>query len=136
MKPYGISTMGSNKGEMSIHNSSYLLLPLDYKHYTSKYKKAIPVHRLDKLTSGLLLCSKTKAIEIYLKCCFENKFIMKRYRALCVGSIDLNEGSIHVDIDGKLSLTKYKVISRTKSSRFGYISTVDLWPITGRKHQL
>jgi hypothetical protein len=39
-------------------------------------------------------------------------------------------------VGDKESLTKYSVVDYSRSSRYGWISTVDLWPITGRRHQL
>lgn len=49
------------------------------------------------------------------------------------------EGEISIAIKGKNALTKYKVLSVTRSVLTGcdgWISTVELKPITGRRHQL
>jgi len=134
-KPQGIATMGS-KGEVTIHSSDQLLLYPPNEIYAHKYKKAVPVHRLDKLTGGLLVCSKSKDTERFLKCCFENRLVGKRYRAICPGTISPSTGEITGPIDGKESLTTYAVANVTRSNRFGWITTVDLWPRTGRMHQL
>jgi len=34
------------------------------------------------------------------------------------------------------SLTEYKAVESTASKRYGHVTTVDLWPHTGRMHQL
>lgn len=46
---------------------------------------------------------------------------------------------IDFPIDGKMSVSKFKVVSRTTcsgQSPFDALTTVDLWPVTGRMHQL
>jgi hypothetical protein len=101
------------------------------------YKKALPCHRLDSSTGGLVICSKNKPAEICIKMCFRQKLIHKRYRAVVPGRLEPSEGSIGTPVFGKESLTRYNVVKYTRSARYGgWLSTVDLWPITGRKHQL
>ena len=51
----------------------------------------------------------------------------------------LQSGVIDFPIDGKQSVSKYKVVSRTTcsgQSPYETLTTVDLWPVTGRMHQL
>lgn len=135
VKPQGIATMGA-KGEITVLTSDELLLSPTSRLYSSKYKKAVPVHRLDKLTGGLLVCSKTKVSERFLKQCFQNRLVGKKYRAICPGEILPREGVIDIPIGGKESITTYSVSHVTRSERFGWLTTVDLWPTTGRTHQL
>lgn len=48
-------------------------------------------------------------------------------------------GIIHACIGDKPSLTRYRIVSSTPCSHplaNGFITTVDLWPVTGRTHQL
>ena len=134
VKPQGLPTMGT-RGEMTLHASDALLLPPSAS-YSSKYKKAVPVHRLDRMTGGLVVCSKSKVIETFLKSCFENKSVCKRYRAICPGRINPTEGIIDSPIDGRAALTRYKVVTITTSRNFKCLTTVDLWPVSGRRHQL
>ena len=135
-KPQGLSTQGE-KGCHTLHSSDVLTLkPTDSKFYRLSYRKALPCHRLDKLTGGLVLCSKFKEMESFLGYCFSHKCIKKRYRALCPGTIEPASGVIDSPIDGKDSSTRYQVVKVTPSYRFGTITTVDLWPLQGRKHQL
>lgn len=136
IKPQGMPTMGC-KGEKTVHNADELLLdPATALHYTTSYKKAVPIHRLDRVTGGILICSKSRAVEIFLKYCMEKKFIQKTYLALCCGEISPLKGNILLDVDGKRSHTEYHVLQLTKSARFGHITTIELRPITGRRHQL
>ena len=75
-------------------------------------------------------------METFLGYCFSHKCIKKRYRALCPGTIEPASGVIDSPISGKESITKYQVVKVTPSFRFGTITTVDLWPLQGRRHQL
>ena len=72
----------------------------------------------------------------------DKSLLQKRYRAIVFGSIKENAGTITEAVDGTPSLSKYSVVTRTPvppSLHFpagGHITTVDLWPISGRTHQL
>ena len=109
--------------------------------------KARPSHRLDSATGGLLLCSRTKKASSLLPQLFKSEdktILQKRYRAVVFGSLEHDAGEVDFPVDKKASLTRYRVVSRTKCSdkmchRLGvdnFVTTVDLWPITGRQHQL
>jgi 23S rRNA-/tRNA-specific pseudouridylate synthase len=100
------------------------------------YRRAVPCHRLDRSTGGLVICSKSKKSETSIKMMFRMKRVRKRYRALVPGRLEPTQGLINAPIGGKKSITKYSVVSYTQSLRYGWISTVDLWPVTGRRHQL
>ena len=97
--------------------------------------KPVPVHRLDGLTSGLLLISKAKTTSIHLGQQFENQEITKRYQALVMGKISNNE-VIDLPIDGKKSLTHFAVEKSINSLQSGQLSLINLFPKTGRTHQL
>lgn len=94
-----------------------------------------PVHRLDYATSGLLLIGKTVSSITKLNQLFEHKKIQKTYHAVCVGNMN-EEGVIDVDIDEKKALTHYKVLQSSSSVKFNKLNLVELYPKTGRKHQL
>ena len=46
------------------------------------------------------------------------------------------EGEIDVDLDGKSAITRYRAVEHVRSLKHEWISKVELWPHTGRKHQL
>lgn len=94
-----------------------------------------PVHRLDNQTSGLLLIAKTKRAQIFLGRSFENKDIKKRYRAVVIGKTP-ESGIINTRIEAKDSLTEYNLIKQVRSLKNDYLSLLDLYPKTGRTHQL
>ena len=122
-------------GKTSLMRSAELLLPNAFE-LNLLYKKAIPCHRLDSSTGGLVVCSKNRPAEVCIKMCFRQKLIKKRYRAIVPGRLEPKEGSLATPCGGKESLTKYNVVEYTRSARYGWISTVDCWPVTGRKHQI
>ncbi len=105
-------------------------------------------HRLDRETSGLMLCSKTPAAERRLKNAFETRRVSKRYLAIVRGSIAENEGRIelpmapakeglHILMEvtapgvGSPCATRFRVVARNEDS-----TLVALAPESGRQHQL
>lgn len=114
-------------------------------------------HRLDSATGGLVVVAKTHESETRMNQMFEMKLCKKRYRAIVFGKLILNQhdyselsaedrndefegfGIIHACIGDKPSLTRYQIVSTSPCNHpmaKGFITTVDLWPITGRTHQL
>jgi len=112
-------------------------LPFNIKVSTEKdaLRWAKPVHRLDNQTSGLLIVSKTKLAHINLGKQFENKLIKKKYIALVIGKL-VGNGFITEPIENKLAKTEYRVIKSVKSLKNKHLTLVELFPYTGRTHQL
>jgi 23S rRNA pseudouridine1911/1915/1917 synthase len=106
------------------------------------------VHRLDKETSGVMLIAKTKEGFDCLKEQFLNMEIQKTYHTFVEGVIKDDRGVINKPI-GRLSSdprkravgsrtsnpkeaqTAFKVLSRLSGETF-----LEVWPKTGRTHQL
>ena len=104
------------------------------------------VHRLDLSTSGLMILAKTKTTHKKLHHQFESRTIKKRYVALLDGKVQGNSGVIDLPIrpdwedrprqmvcheNGKPSVTKWEVVDRKEG-----LTRVNLYPLTGRTHQL
>jgi len=104
------------------------------------------VHRLDMLTSGLMVIALTKEAHKKLQKQFIHRVVKKRYVALLDGLLEIDKGSVdlplRVDLDdrprqlvcyeyGKLATTKWQVIARNNQQTKVYFH-----PITGRTHQL
>ncbi|MFQ3675133.1 MAG: RluA family pseudouridine synthase [Endomicrobiia bacterium] len=100
------------------------------------------VHRLDKDTSGVMLIAKNPQTQYLLSKQFETRQIKKVYRAIVEGEVKVLSGEIIAPIEktkncvkigdyGKQAKTKFKVISRTKK-----VSYLELYPETGRTHQI
>lgn len=109
----------------------------------------IPVHRLDKDTSGIILFAKNIATQEYLQKLFKNHEIKKTYLALVVGEIKQKNGVIDLPIGrskktplkrvaigaqrGKIreAVTEFKVLKRIDE-----FTLVEAYPKTGRTHQI
>lgn len=103
------------------------------------------VHRLDRATSGVMICSKNHDTMRYLQKQFHDRKVSKTYVAAvtmppkeAAAIIDAPLGrdpkdpkKFHVDPNGKNAVTKYTVISENKKS-----TLLELEPQTGRTHQL
>lgn len=97
--------------------------------------QALPVHRLDQLTHGLIIVAKTHSSRVKLGEMFENKSIRKIYHAIVQGKLK-GEGSLNSSVDGKAALTHFEALDCFPSVKNEWISLIKLNPITGRKHQL
>ncbi len=104
------------------------------------------VHRLDMDTSGIMLIPRNKLALSNLSKQFQQRTVDKVYRAKVWGKPEILEGEINQPLitdwpnrprqkicyeTGKTSLTKYLTISTD-----GRFSLVELYPVTGRSHQL
>jgi RluA family pseudouridine synthase len=94
-----------------------------------------PVHRLDSQTSGLLVAAKTHRAQIHLGTLFAEKRVRKRYRAITIGKLE-RTGRIETELEGKLAVTRYHPVAHTPSLHNRWLTRVDLFPETGRTHQL
>ena len=102
------------------------------------------VHRLDKETSGVILIAKTRpAMESLLKQ-FEQRSVLKVYRAIVRGRMIPDRGEIEGSIGkqfgsgrmgvvptGRFARTEFKVLKRFPSNTY-----LEIFPKTGRTHQI
>ena len=104
------------------------------------------VHRLDKDTTGLIICAKDDETHLKLVDMFSKRDICKKYLAICNGSFSKESGFIDKPIgrdekdrkkmsvkskSGKEALTEYNILT----SNLKY-SLVDVTLHTGRTHQI
>lgn len=99
------------------------------------YPQAKAVHRLDSPTSGLLLVAKTAAAHQHLGAQFEQKTIQKHYQAIVIGQLPPS-GSINKEVAGKTAFTDFETVETVPSLKNNYLTLVNLYPKTGRTHQL
>ena len=103
-------------------------------------------HRLDKETSGIVVCGKSRGSEVSLKTAFERRQVAKSYLAIVRGVVESDGGTIELPLapvteglhllmevrdDGLAAHTRYEVLERK-----GAASLMRLHPHTGRQHQL
>ena len=104
------------------------------------------VHRIDKDTSGLLVCAKNNAAHAALSAQLQDKTCFRKYYAIVNGIIDNNEGIINAPIgrsskdrqkmevtdkNSKEAITEFKVLQRLSST-----CLVECELKTGRTHQI
>lgn len=103
-----------------------------------------PVHRLDKLTSGLLIAARNKSAAVQFQQLFTNKKINKTYIALSTQKPTKKQGWIKGDMtksrggNWKLTreLTDPAITQFTSHSLAEQLRLFILQPHTGRTHQL
>lgn len=95
----------------------------------------MPVHRLDSGTSGLVITAKCRRSQSALGLQFETRSVKKRYRAVVHGLVD-EAGGVTSRIDGRDCESRYVPVRSVPSIKNGFLTLVDLYPQTGRTHQL
>jgi len=110
-----------------------------------EYKREGIVHRLDRVTSGLIVCPINTDAFNQLQEDFKKRKIIKKYKAIVQGSLRSKSGEINLPLihsqnnrrkrevgkNGREAITKYNTISKTDSH-----TLLDIDLITGRNHQI
>ncbi len=114
----------------------------------ASFPDVLTVHRLDQVTSGLMLYARGRQVQAALSMQFEQRRVHKCYEALVEGLIAGEAGEIAlplicdwpnrprqmVDLErGKPALTRWRVLARDAGQAW---TRVALEPVTGRSHQL
>ncbi len=103
------------------------------------------VHRLDRATSGVMICARNQSAQQWLQHQFSSRQVKKTYSAIITGQLKPSAAVIDMPIErnpkapatfragpnGKQAITTYRTIS--DSAKY---SLVELQPYTGRTHQL
>lgn len=105
-------------------------------------------HRLDRETSGVVVCSKGDHVRHLMGKKFEGREVRKTYLAIVEGEMNSDEGSIDMPMDrdvhasvrvkmrvvrngGLHALTRWRVVDRVPG-----FTLVECSPLTGRQHQI
>ncbi len=111
------------------------------------------VHRLDADTSGVIAVARTEAAFAYLKAQFKNRETRKTYCAFLYGALKDDRGVIDKPIGSargglgprsakrpygreRDAVTLYRVIKRGSADSDNKASYVEVFPKTGRTHQI
>ena len=142
-KPHGLLVHPTNSSE------EYTLRDFLIENYNisevGEYKREGIVHRLDRVTSGLIVCPIKIEAFIQLQADFQKRKIKKKYKAIVQGSLRSKSGEINLPLihsqnnrrkrevgkNGREAITKYNTISKTYSH-----TLLDIDLITGRNHQI
>ncbi|EEC51698.1 predicted protein, partial [Phaeodactylum tricornutum CCAP 1055/1] len=108
-----------------------------------------PVHRTDRVTSGLTLCCKSSAVARIFHRCLSEGTVDKLYVARVHGKFPSTNSEMHldaavhtldpangvriVDSAGKPSKSVFKLVDFNQAEN---VSVIACQPITGRNHQL
>ncbi len=113
----------------------------------SSHPGASVVHRLDMPTSGIILFALNSQLQSELSELFAQRQMSKTYQARVYGEVTPHKGSINQPLitdwprrprqkidynQGKAALTRYEFVSLDSNGN----SLVNLYPVTGRSHQL
>ena len=110
-----------------------------------EYKREGIVHRLDRVTSGLIVCPINNEAFNQLQEDFKKRKIKKKYKAIVEGSLKSKTGEINLPLihsqnnrkkrevgkNGREAITKYNTILKTDT-----YSLLEIDLITGRNHQI
>lgn len=132
-------------GLLSIPDRFNAEIPNLYRMAQAKYEGIIPVHRLDRDTSGVIIYAKNEASHKHLSQLFEEREVEKFYTALVNGRLIKQSGSIIQPIAenmakrgtmivhkrGKGAHTDYEVLKE-----WAQYSLLKLQIHTGRTHQI
>jgi 23S rRNA pseudouridine1911/1915/1917 synthase len=112
---------------------------------TGQNNRAGIVHRLDRATSGVMICAKTVEAQRWLQKQFSQRRVKKTYSAVVDGELGIDHAIIDMPIErnpkqpqlfrtgsnGKSAMTEYEVLQTGNDE-----SLLELKPTTGRTHQL
>lgn len=144
-KPFGLLTHKKNFNDQEPSLCESLKFNFDITD-DEPLKEGI-VHRLDKLTSGIIIIAKTIDIKEELKKLFKNRNINKYYTTYVIGNFLEKEMEIRGNIGRQdKQRTKFKMtddggkdsltIVKHLETFFGSVSLLECKIITGRTHQI
>ena len=110
------------------------------------------IHRLDKMTSGIVIAAKNDLSHQYISTQFKSRSVQKYYEAFVWNKLKQKKGKIINNIkrspfnrkkmsitnenNGKKAITEYELIKEYKISENLVVSWVSVRILTGRTHQI
>ena len=118
-KPFGLPSQAPRGGG-----------PNAYDEVRRRLPRAALLHRLDTVASGLLLFSVDPTVNSALTDAFRNHAIRRGYRAVVAGT-GIDRTTWDARVEGRNARTRVVPLGTGQGC-----TAVELWPETGRKHQL
>lgn len=145
-KPAGWLVQGDKTGDQTVTDWGKAYLKEKYNKPGAVFLH--PTHRIDRPVSGAVLLARTDKALGRLTTMFREKRVQKTYLALVINPPDEYKATLrhflwkdekrnvvqvenHPFGDAKESITRYELIEQT-----GKWSLLQVWPITGRSHQI
>ncbi|MGH1470202.1 MAG: 23S rRNA pseudouridine(955/2504/2580) synthase RluC [Cellvibrionaceae bacterium] len=133
---------------MAVHGGSGINLGvIEVLRQVFENPKLELIHRIDRETSGCLLIAKRRSVLRHVQDQFREKTVKKSYMTLVTGKwprhikqvdapllknqLSSGERIVKVNVEGKPSVTHFKVLERIESATLLLVS-----PVTGRTHQI
>lgn len=146
-KPSGVLT--HSKGAINTEATVASFINSKITDENLKGNRAGIVHRLDRPTSGVIVCAKNLSAQTWLQKQFSQRKAQKTYLAVTEGIPEPKEAVIDVPIErnpnkpqtfragqgGKPAQTKYRVV-KTYQKEGKSFALLELTPVTGRTHQI
>lgn len=148
-KPAGMLVQPDHRGDADLATLAERWLIARYRKPGRAY--AVPVHRLDRPVSGLVVIARTSKAGARLARAFRERMITKRYLAVVCGIVVPDQGQLShhlaTEYDHTRGAQAWIVTADTPSARaceLSYVvrdrarqqSLLELQPVTGRRHQL
>ena len=143
-KPNGLLTHPNNNSDEATLRDNLIKIKPELEEWGEKNREGI-VHRLDRVTSGLIVCALDLKTYDILKEQFRDRKVYKQYLAIIEGHLSSETGIIKLPLKrsesnrskrsvakrGKMSISEYEIIQSTENHSLVLINL-----ITGRNHQV
>lgn len=149
-KPAGVLSQKAVPADLSLNEwlIGYLLEVSNFPREELRTFKPSVCNRLDRNTSGLVLCGKSLRGSQYLSRCIRERSVRKFYRTICVGSLD-TEMTVRGYLNKDTARNKVTVSSHAAGTESDFIETrfrplksaggytlLEVELITGKTHQI
>jgi len=139
-KPSGVSVTKDRSGAVQLLD---ILTPQLGPETASRLRL---VHRLDKLTSGVMILAANIQTQSAFSSYFEKRLVKKTYLAIVSGIVRSKQGSINAPLTRNRRNTAVMCLARKKGkdaitnwkllADFGSMALLAVQPLTGRTHQI
>jgi len=135
-KPAGVHTKSKSNYKYAAFEDALPAVVAPPRDQPDRLALPLAMHRLDVPVSGLVLVAKTRTGALGISAQFMERAVKKVYTALLVGSLPDGLSRVDTPVDGDDALTEVTLLEDTPHPNWGWLSKVELSPLTGRTHQL